>query len=241
MLRPGRTPVSSSLPTSYGGNGMNVPQGYGGYGNNNNSNGSGSSYGGYSGGGNGGGGEGYSGGYSNSAAYGGYSNVVHNANNDLKEKPGRKHRRGTNPFAGILEKFGQLWIVLAFLSTVLTITTLMYRSKYNAVLKILDVKKGGVKEAQDMYDTIIRSSDTKQRQITSLQDQHRKTLTKNTECENDKRSIMKEREELRNKHESVEVVEEKNKSLEREKAWKEQLDRLQTSIQRESRRTVTEK
>lgn len=236
MLRPGR--VGGSLPTSYGGNDMSSSQeygGYGGYGSSNTSNGS--AYGGYSGGSS----NGYSG-HSNSGstAYGGYTN---HANTDFKDKStgGKYNRHGPSPLTIIFDKLSRPWIGLALLSFILTITTLSYRSKYTAVLKMLDVTSGGVKEAKAALDKIIGVRDARQRQINTLQEQQRKALTKNTECENDKRKIMKERDDLRNKHEGPESIEEKNRIVTRENAWKEQLNLLQLSIQRESRRSVVDK
>jgi hypothetical protein len=244
MLRPGRGGGGGSLPTSYGGgnDNMSIPQGYGGF-NSNNSNGStGPAYGGYSGGNSGGYSNHNTGSSSSGAAYGGYSN---HANTDFKEKAGRKQRRGgsggMSPLTTILEKLGQPWIIFLIVSILLAIVAFHYRSQYNAVLKILEVKRGGVKEARVAYDSIVRTRDSRQRQVTTLQEQQRKTLTKNTECENEKRKVMKERDELRMKQEAPETMEDKNRTLTREKGWKEQLVLLQTAVQRESRRTVVEK
>lgn len=250
---------NGSLPTAYGGggiDGMSSPEGgggYGGYGGGSNGAGGGDgSYGGYSGGGptgsayGGYGNAGGGGGSSSGSAYGGYGSSSGgfggfgaSPSGDFKDKIGRKNRN--SPVELILSKLKEPWTWSIITTIFFMILTLNYRSKFNSILKVMDIRSGGVKEAQLAWDGIIRSRDSKNRQVTSMQEQQRKINQKHTECEQAKRQIMKERDELRVKYESPDKKQEISRNLSRDKALKQQLQLLQNATQRESRRTAMER
>ena len=105
----------------------------------------------------------------------------------------------------------------------------------------MDVTKGGVKEAQDTWDMIIRTRDNKARSLTSLQEQQRKIVQKQTACDNDKRQLTKERDELRMKYLSPDKLAEQKRLVAREQKWREQVANLQAATAREARKAVTAK
>lgn len=240
LRRQSRT--SGALPTSGigGGHDDSNSSGFGaGYGG-----GSDGSYGGYGTGGSyGGGSSGYGGGggMGSPSPYGGYSSGSHNS--DLFKEKSRKSHYGSSPVMRILSKsVKEPWIWPVITTIIFAYLTIRYRSMFRSILSIMDVKNGGgIKEAQLAWDTVVRTRDSRQRQITTLQEQQRKSIQKQNECEQEKKKILKERDELRVKYENPSRKVEELRNSTREKAWRDQVQLLQAATQRESRRSASEK
>lgn len=234
MLRRPTRP-NGSLPT-HGSppNDTNTVEYGGGYGSPN----VGSPYGGYAGGG------GMDAG--GSATYGGYAGGGgggSNNSNDFKEKSRKSHRGGSNPILHYaISKLQEPWIWSIIISIIFFILTLHYRSKYNSILSMMDMKNGNIKDIQGSWERNRRLVEDKNRQVTMLQEQQRKNIQKQNLCENDKRTLEKEKQELRIKYENnPSIINEKNRLLSRDNAWKDQVEILQKATQRESRRSVIDK
>jgi hypothetical protein len=263
----------SSYGSAYGSGGGGIPAspasgGYSGgyaaaspgvYGNNT-TNGYGG--GGYAGGGGGGGyssgGGGYSGGqnaYGHGGAYGASSSSTSylNGNGEFKDK-----RRGGSSGNSIVTKVlyylkqPSTWPILS--TIFFMVLTYRYRSNFNAVLKIMDLKKGNLKDIQQAWEDVHGDHHTKSRHLSTMHEQHSKLNQRLTECEAAKRNAFKERDELRVKYEknppnhatgtasSGKQSNDLKLQLEqREKAIREQLSLLQNATQRESRRSAIER
>ena len=213
--------------------------------------------GGYSSGGGGGGYSGSQNAYGHGGAYGGplsSSTAYSNGNSEFKDK-----RRGGSSGNSIITKVlyylkqPSTWPILS--TIFFMILTYRYRSNFNAVLKIMDLKKGTIKDIHQAWEDFHGDHSTKSRHLSTMHEQHSKLNQRLTECEAAKRNAFKERDEIRVKYEknppnhattATAASDKQSDDLklqleQREKAIREQLSLLQNATQRESRRSAIER
>jgi hypothetical protein len=131
-------------------------------------------------------------------------------------------------------------LVLYGVAVFFVIATLYYRSSGNSMLSALQVKTQDA--AVEMVQGLEQEASKWKIQVDKQRNDLQRKATQDTaRLERDNRSLQKEWDDLRVKHEGPEKIEGDARISLREDAWKQQVLLLQTATERESQRTVLER
>jgi hypothetical protein len=197
-----------------------------------------------------GGGYGYGGGYVGSPSLG-VSRCNSDDNGEYKDhKPRRRNNNAgiignlmhnvPSSLQPLVDKVLEPWVISLIVAVISFLLMISYRTAYHRILRAMN-NSNNANQAIQLFQQIHNDKVRLESKETARLAHDKITQAKITSLEQEKRTIQKERDELRIKHESPTKRNEEIRAVAREEAYKKQLLLLQRSTQRESRRAVHEK
>ena len=130
--------------------------------------------------------------------------------------------------------------IFAVLTVVFVGLSMSYRSKFNTLLTDLDVSSS--KEAVAQLERVFKEQKRLQKQVDQTRaDTQRKFAQQISNIEKENRHLQKERDELRVKYENPEKLENDQKLVAKEQAWRDQVNMLMDYTRQESKRSVLDR